>query len=794
MPGAAPLVRERPRAGSRWPVVAEEPLLVGRDAEIEVLAAVLADPEAPGVLLSGPPGVGRTRLLREAVRIGERLGLRTLRIAGSAAAEGIPLGALARVLPPVPGRPDRFALLQHALAALRGDDGERPLLAVDDAHRLDELTIAVLEQLVLGGDALVVVTEQCARTPSGPCLPDPLHTLRDEVCTVTVAPLPDRQADRLMEVVLGGDVDARTAQRMKTLARGRPLVLRELLRSGHETGRLTRQDRLWHWDGDMELPLRLRACSPDDAGPSGPDADRRHAAPGPPVGPGDASDAARANRELDHPRAERVARGLVHDDPDGGAHLELIEAVRWQDRGDELGPLLAAAEIRVPSGDGSARIALTRALLTRRRGRPASQTGPDASGTGPAQVAVRETVARLDGLAGPEDRHGPDPAEVPLDGPWAALAGAARAGRLAAAGRCDPALDAVVRVRELLDRDGDQVEAALARLLLVDAELSALRVAGRGEDMERVAEEAHRHNLSTTGWAGDAWIAWHRGRAALVRGDLAEAARGLAEARSGVARRDPLALAADCTGSLALVHVLSGDLDRARKTLRGATSDPPEVARPALVRARVWLEATGRSGVPTLRPLLDAARSAAVRGDRVVEAVLLHDAVRLGRADLVADRLTELSRGVGAPMLGLFAAHAAAARDGAADRLDRVAARLAATGARPDAADVAAAAAAAHHATGDRRRSAVSAARAVRLADECGGLQTPALRRVVRPHLTSREREIAGLVAGGASNAEVARRLVLSVRTVETHLAHAYAKLGIDGRAELVAALPPDTP
>ncbi|MFD0518166.1 helix-turn-helix domain-containing protein [Paractinoplanes durhamensis] len=51
--------------------------------------------------------------------------------------------------------------------------------------------------------------------------------------------------------------------------------------------------------------------------------------------------------------------------------------------------------------------------------------------------------------------------------------------------------------------------------------------------------------------------------------------------------------------------------------------------------------------------------------------------------------------------------------------------------------------------------------------------------------LTSRERLVAELAAGGANNAEIAGRLVLSVRTVENHLSRAYAKLGITSRAEL---------
>jgi ATP/maltotriose-dependent transcriptional regulator MalT len=55
--------------------------------------------------------------------------------------------------------------------------------------------------------------------------------------------------------------------------------------------------------------------------------------------------------------------------------------------------------------------------------------------------------------------------------------------------------------------------------------------------------------------------------------------------------------------------------------------------------------------------------------------------------------------------------------------------------------------------------------------------------------LTSRELEVAGLVATGMTNREIAARLVLSDRTVERHLARIFAKLGIGSRAALAAAV-----
>ncbi|HKU66256.1 MAG TPA: LuxR C-terminal-related transcriptional regulator [Candidatus Baltobacteraceae bacterium] len=51
--------------------------------------------------------------------------------------------------------------------------------------------------------------------------------------------------------------------------------------------------------------------------------------------------------------------------------------------------------------------------------------------------------------------------------------------------------------------------------------------------------------------------------------------------------------------------------------------------------------------------------------------------------------------------------------------------------------------------------------------------------------LTAREREIAELAAAAASNREISAQLHLSVRTVENHLATIYRKLGIKTRAEL---------
>ncbi len=53
--------------------------------------------------------------------------------------------------------------------------------------------------------------------------------------------------------------------------------------------------------------------------------------------------------------------------------------------------------------------------------------------------------------------------------------------------------------------------------------------------------------------------------------------------------------------------------------------------------------------------------------------------------------------------------------------------------------------------------------------------------------LTARERETAALVATGMANRDVAARLVVSERIVESHVRNALGKLGLSNRTELAA-------
>jgi DNA-binding CsgD family transcriptional regulator len=56
-----------------------------------------------------------------------------------------------------------------------------------------------------------------------------------------------------------------------------------------------------------------------------------------------------------------------------------------------------------------------------------------------------------------------------------------------------------------------------------------------------------------------------------------------------------------------------------------------------------------------------------------------------------------------------------------------------------------------------------------------------------RTPLSSRELEVADLVGQGLTNREIAQRLIISTRTVESHVDHIKVKLGFGRRARIVA-------
>jgi DNA-binding NarL/FixJ family response regulator len=93
-----------------------------------------------------------------------------------------------------------------------------------------------------------------------------------------------------------------------------------------------------------------------------------------------------------------------------------------------------------------------------------------------------------------------------------------------------------------------------------------------------------------------------------------------------------------------------------------------------------------------------------------------------------------------------------------------------------------------------KRSSGRELVAAIRLVAGGGGYVEPDLgARLVTPNgspalepLSERERDVIHLLALGYTNQEIARKLFISVRTVDTHRAHIMRKLRLETRAELV--------
>jgi DNA-binding NarL/FixJ family response regulator len=67
-------------------------------------------------------------------------------------------------------------------------------------------------------------------------------------------------------------------------------------------------------------------------------------------------------------------------------------------------------------------------------------------------------------------------------------------------------------------------------------------------------------------------------------------------------------------------------------------------------------------------------------------------------------------------------------------------------------------------------------------------LPVAAAARSAASQLTAAEQRVADLIASGATNRDAATALFVSVRTVETHVASIYRKLGVRTRTELARA------
>ncbi|HUP99446.1 MAG TPA: LuxR C-terminal-related transcriptional regulator [Aeromicrobium sp.] len=321
----------------------------------------------------------------------------------------------------------------------------------------------------------------------------------------------------------------------------------------------------------------------------------------------------------------------------------------------------------------------------------------------------------------------------------------------------------------------------------------ALAYAGRFEEAVAGAQSQYQEGLREGSAEQQAWFAWQLCKFGVDRGYVMSGIRYGREAVTLFHR-----LGWPLFERYALIHLqtqlaLSGDATAAAEA--AAREDALQLPDDCYFvvdrhQARAW-GAVARQDLREAAALFTkAADVGAAIGDRMGQAAALHALARIGRAHEIADQLVAVAAQVEGDLVPARAAHATALKQSDAAALEEVSARFQSLGAHLLAAEAAFDAALHWRKNGESRRASRAEQRGATIAASCENPATPALQAVhARAQLTRAERETALLAVAGRTNKEIAAHLGISVRTVENHLGHLYAKLGISGRSELEEGL-----
>jgi ATP/maltotriose-dependent transcriptional regulator MalT len=325
--------------------------------------------------------------------------------------------------------------------------------------------------------------------------------------------------------------------------------------------------------------------------------------------------------------------------------------------------------------------------------------------------------------------------------------------------------------------------AALASLSLI-----ALETGHRWDEVERYMSGVVRDAVRAHDHAAGGFSAVTLARLHFLRGRYRDAVRWVAEAEVHFQQQDPFNAMLSVRVLRVGIACFTGDFDgtmTALDHLRAfSESHPPLPAqRVPLLRAEGWALRM-RNAVDAGRQLLEDAAS--VENEMLgLAPQLAYDALRAGAP--AAPHLERMAARSQSRLVTAYAQHgsAKAAADGAA--LMDAAEEMAAMGALRYAVEAASDAAVAFLSQGRQDSARRAAARARQLHVPVQGGELPPIDGLgaTAVDLTRREAQLVDLAREGLSNAEIADRLVLSVRTVETHLYRGMQKLGISNRRDL---------
>jgi hypothetical protein len=233
--------------------VLDEPL-VGRRVEISAIDEAWAR-RAAGLVLSGPVGVGKSRVARAGRDSIKARGSDTVAVQATASAATVPLGAFASVVELPHGLEDPFDRMHLAAEVIRRRaGGGRLALSVEDAHLLDPPSAAVVLNLASDRTVFVLATIRA----DTPC-PDAVSALwKDAGATrIELEPFSAAETRMLAESLVGGPIEEKAADWVFSTSLGNALYARELVLGAVSAGRLRNERGYWRLDGQPPINATL---------------------------------------------------------------------------------------------------------------------------------------------------------------------------------------------------------------------------------------------------------------------------------------------------------------------------------------------------------------------------------------------------------------------------------------------------------------------------------------------------------------------------------------------------------
>jgi len=226
--------------------------MLGRSREMATIDAALSA-SGSGVLVCGPTGVGKSRLVREALTRAAGRGWRTRWTAGTSSAQAIPLGAFTAWAPS--GAADSVVLLRGVVDALTATTPKAPVVVgLDDIDLFDDLSTFVVHQIVAQRLAKVLITIR-----TGYPIPAVVGEIlkAGEFDRLGVAPLSLDDTAAVVGAALGDRVDLGTARRLWELTRGNVFYLQHLVEQAVADGSMVLERGSWRWAGEPVVPPEL---------------------------------------------------------------------------------------------------------------------------------------------------------------------------------------------------------------------------------------------------------------------------------------------------------------------------------------------------------------------------------------------------------------------------------------------------------------------------------------------------------------------------------------------------------